>query len=274
VLFERLITSRQYVAVIDAYDRPPCGVGEDANCITALGSVDDGHRIVNSGSRIMVERPTNAYIPPRWQTSCGEEISSPPRLTDAGADAHAPRIRLIDASVPLSPEAGQTTIPYGYACVVDKSLDGGFIAPFLGGPVCVVTDVPITITGCVPLGSTSNATSQTGVSVDLADALAGLTCGSASGQVQSFSVTVDGQSSAAKSAACGSSVVYDDLTPGTGYTFHVTATSASTSTKDGGTDASASDAGSQTWTTTCYREAVAGVVVRAGCDPLQSAAAR
>jgi hypothetical protein len=116
---------------------------------------------------------------------------------------------------------------------------------------------------------------QTGISIDLNDALAGLSCGSGAGEVQSFTVTLDGDVGAARSASCAGSVEYEGLTPGAGYTFHVVASAAGhrVSTDaglDASVDASALDAGSQTWTTTCYREAVGGVVLRAGCDPLQS----
>jgi hypothetical protein len=257
VLFERLLVGREYVGFIQGYDR-------------------DEIMPLATGSPTMVDSVTKAYVPPRWQTSCGRELAPTPPPKDAGLDAGldaiAPPPKFLDGG-PVTPvndtlDAESTF----FGCVGPDHQDSGR-APFLGGPVCALEYASITMTGCAPFATTSKTTTPTGITVDLADALAGLSCGDGPGRVKQFSVSLGGASASTQTANCGSAVEFDGLASGAGYTFDVTATSGEpdAGTNDAGDASVVSDAGTTTrWTTRCYREAVDQVVVRAACDPLKA----
>jgi hypothetical protein len=150
VLFERIVTGRQYRAEVDGYDRYP-------------GDIEP----IAVGSRIMVDKATPpAYVAPLWKTTCNKSWSPPSTErgrsptdgsieTDAGelvdgggsgtADGQAPSV-FPDAAVP----------PY-LDCRGNRLRDGGGAdgaaapRPWLGGPVCAVDFETITFNSCEPL---------------------------------------------------------------------------------------------------------------------------
>ncbi|HEX7668965.1 MAG TPA: hypothetical protein VF395_05260 [Polyangiaceae bacterium] len=145
VLFERIVVGRQYAAEIDGYDR------SDIEAIAP-------------GSRVMVDRATRTYVPPRWRTACSSHWFDPRRgrtlpleagalvdarvAGDAGVDAHV--------STPAT-TSGPTVVgrpdaiaPAGTDCRGHKYLDGG-PSPWLNGPVCAALYDTIVLKGCDPL---------------------------------------------------------------------------------------------------------------------------
>jgi hypothetical protein len=121
------------------------------------------------------------------------------------------------------------------------------------GPVTAELYLTRFVRGCKPLVS-SGPDTPTGISVSVDASLGELACGTASGEVASFSVTQQGSSDPALSADCGKSVELTGLEPGQSYWFDVLAFEAGASTPR--------------WSTTCYRTALKGALVSAACDPL------
>ncbi len=121
------------------------------------------------------------------------------------------------------------------------------------GPVTAAQYLTRFVHGCLPLSSDLPDT-PTGVSVSLEDALGDLVCGDAPGEVNSFEVALSGSTEPAKTAACGETIEFLDLTPGESYFFDVTAY------ESGLTD--------PTWMTACFRTALSGALANAACDPL------
>jgi hypothetical protein len=160
------------------------------------------------------------------------------------------------------------------------------------------TTVPIV--GCTYLGQVAPGATDTRVVVSLAAALGELQCGSGPGQVSDFVAVLDEQRQA---ASCGAEVSFGDVPLDTELLIQVSAFSggallsdagasdASTPgappVLDAGADAAPSDAGAldaaappagasdagtgrvPQWTTQCRARALAGVVTRAECEPLQ-----
>jgi hypothetical protein len=216
VHFQRVVPNRQYVADIQGYDTTAI---VPLSCWPNVNPLTDPHATC-AGSPVMVDSKTGAYVAPRWATSCGRS----------------------GAATPGSPLAMDGGVDSCY-------LDGG---QRLDGPVCAQYLTTVTLRGCEPMHEAAATPSPTAISVDLADALAGMGCDTPSGKIETFTAQIAGQPATAKTAACGGTVVFDGLDADVGYRVDVTATVA--------------DAGTP-WTTSCFRTAVSGVTVRAGCDP-------
>ncbi|HVU01160.1 MAG TPA: hypothetical protein VHE30_05385 [Polyangiaceae bacterium] len=170
VSFQRVVSGRQYVVDVDAYDR------------------DDLHALA-PGSRILVDE-TGAVVPPRWQSSCGRRLGpddpgpgntypglpaapdpsvpdgdASPSVSDAGSSssdgAAAPTdagLARADASIrdasapviPVLPEKPDSGFWY-YECRAPEYPDG--TPAWLGGPTCVLAYDTVRVQTCEPLAS-------------------------------------------------------------------------------------------------------------------------
>lgn len=199
--------------------------------------------VQNPGSPIIVDE-SGAKVSPRWTTTCW------------GYDGLEP--------AGLGGESGSATGEGG----------SGGAGPALG--VESFSRTIVTVRGCESLtGSTEQ--SPTAVSFNIENALLGLDCGSEAGQVGSFTVAAKGDGipevpSAGgaggaggagsfpgvevPTASCGETLVLSDVPPATYLTFVAQ-----------GFDAVTEEV---LWTTECQALSVAGITVRATCDPAEA----
>jgi len=130
VLFENVLNGRLYEAAVDGYDRSD---------ITPLAP----------GSRVMVEATssgaaTGRYVEPRWTTTCGHHPLPPSlRAADGGLKPDAGKIQYADSG--LQPDGGYLDCSPVALYGPKKN------TPWLGGPVCAMTQETITVRGCDPL---------------------------------------------------------------------------------------------------------------------------
>lgn len=232
-----VIAGHQYVADIAGYDRTD---------LRALGGA-------SSGSPILVDTQTGAYVPPRWTTSCGrgstpgEGVPVEAGALDGSADAR-------DAA----PGDGSTT-DASRADSGTPRRDAGSQASASplspeSLPAVAASYRTIFVRGCAPL-TAHQAPGPTGITVALdSTTLGSLTCGSGAGQVANFTATLQGSTSAPKSAACGDKVEFSGLVPGQSYDFDVEAFPNGETTPH--------------WATHCYGRALEGAVTAAQCDSL------
>jgi hypothetical protein len=286
VSFQRVVNGTAYVAEIDGYD---------VDQIRPLGA--NGL----AGSRVMVDEQ-DRFVPPRWQTSCGKQMTSTLGPADAAPDGAEDA-----APVTGSRDAARASFDTGvepYGRCTGRALEAGE-APDLEGPVCARANIVIPMRGCAPLVEVNPPNSKTtALVVDLADALQVstapdgrqcLACGDGAGQVSRFRVELDGSSEPPRTGACAESMEFE-LPPGKLATFTVTAYGSGASpgadackTGDGGSgagkdaessggsthDAAACESERQTdkgnagvWCTRCFGQPLPGTTLRATCDPL------
>lgn len=125
----------------------------------------------------------------------------------------------------------------------------------------------VTVRGCEPLDGPL-ADGPTAVAFDISSALLGISCGSNAGDVGDFTVRLAGEDEMTAggaggmggapmtdqpSALCGETLTLEDVPPSERLTFIAE-----------GFDA---ESGAVIWTSTCRALSVAGVTVRASCDP-------
>ena len=234
-----VLAGHRYVADIQAYDRSD---------IKPLGS----------GSSIMVDAKTGAVVSPRWTTSCGRAASSIDAGTagDAGADAAAEG-GVGDAGTEASTDAGTDAAVeggVGDAGSTEAGSEGGTSTK--DHPVVAAQYTTVFVRHCAPLVSHAPP-GGTGISVGIDDAMLAplsLACGSTTGQIARYRVSIDGSTSAPLEAACDQRVTFLSLTPGSGYHFTLEAFEPGATTP--------------TWATHCFRTALDGAIVHAACDPL------
>jgi hypothetical protein len=213
-----VIPGHEYVADVEAYDRTG---------LEQLGGT-------GSGSPMLVDKKTGAFVPPRWTTSCGRGaplLGSGPAeagLSDAAADASDSDADAADAEAGPNAESN--------------------------GPVVAASNETVFVRGCAPL--TDHATAgPTAITVALGKmTLGSLSCGLGVDQVDHFTAELEGAGGSVQSGTCRSKLEFSGLTAGQSYDFHV--------------EAYAAGATSPGWATDCYASALSGAVIGAACDPL------
>lgn len=189
--------------------------------------------VQNPGSPIVVDESGKA-VSPRWTTTCwGYDNLLPAGMGGAPADLDALG-GAGGASGTLGVESFSRTI--------------------------------VTVRGCEPLEGAA-AADTAGVSFDISRSLLDIDCGSEAGQIGTFSVRLQSETEALggaggmggsagftpETASCGEVLTLDDVPPAEFLTFVAE-----------GYDA---ESGAVIWSSTCRALSVAGVTVKASCDP-------
>lgn len=231
-----VIPGHEYVADIQAYDRTG---------LEQLGGA-------SSGSPMLVDSKTGAFVAPRWTTSCGRGAPLEAGATDASKpDASGAEAGATDAS---KPDASGVEGGTQDASKLDANGTEGGTSLGANSPAFAAANQTVFVRDCAPLIDRQTA-GPTGITVGLdAAALGALSCGSGADQIERFTAQLQGSSGAPKGAACGSSVEFASLSAGQSYNFQL--------------DAYAAGATSPGWATNCYATALKGTVIAAACDPL------
>jgi hypothetical protein len=145
VLFENILTGREYKAAVEGYDRndiTPLAPGSSKmlQCLQWDTDATGGGGTYRAPRKC---RQTGDYVAPRWTTHCGYQRFPPPLgYPDGGLKPGLGLINYADSG--LQPDGG-------YLDCRPVALYPGTRAPWLGGPVCAGTQETITVRGCVPL---------------------------------------------------------------------------------------------------------------------------
>ncbi len=219
VTFDFVVPGHSYIASVSAFDRDDLS----AQAPGVARAVDDDGTVV----------------PPRWTTTCFGTPAALAAQTEG------------NGSLGAGGAGGAGLGGVGNAGAGGETSGAGEVE--LGA--VAVEDTTIFVRGCAELVDAGPET-PTGVTVSLEDALVGLSCGNGSGQVATFTATVQvpGSAPLSETTSCGDTLSFEGLPAGANVSVAVRAFAAGAS--------------SPGWTTACAGRTRPGASVPVSCDPL------